>query len=201
MRRAAQSSARSTQHSVLNLVELVFLSMSNRNVQTSFSTGEEERDRIPWPKPAKPFKIAGWLLGFGLGGFVDGIVLHMLLQWHHMISGRVSVNTLPGLQMNAVGDGVFSAGMWLITVIGLAVLWRSMQRVPVVPLTTPAFVGWILIGWGSFHVFDSIVFHAVLRLHHIREVPNFLAYDIGFFLIGLLLIGVGFLLTRNQVTA
>jgi uncharacterized membrane protein len=23
-------------------------------------------------------------LGIGLGGFVDGIVLHQILQWHHM---------------------------------------------------------------------------------------------------------------------
>ncbi|TIP73091.1 MAG: DUF2243 domain-containing protein, partial [Mesorhizobium sp.] len=27
---------------------------------------------------------AGILLGLGLGGFFDGIVLHQLLQWHHM---------------------------------------------------------------------------------------------------------------------
>ena len=29
---------------------------------------------------------AGILLGLGLGGFFDGIVLHQLLQWHHMVS-------------------------------------------------------------------------------------------------------------------
>jgi uncharacterized membrane protein len=26
------------------------------------------------------------LLGIGLGGFFDGIVLHQILQWHHMLS-------------------------------------------------------------------------------------------------------------------
>jgi uncharacterized membrane protein len=26
------------------------------------------------------------LLGIGLGGFVDGIVLHQILQWHHMLT-------------------------------------------------------------------------------------------------------------------
>lgn len=147
------------------------------------------------------FKVAGGLLGFGLGGFIDAIVLHMLLQWHHMISSRVSMNTLAGLQMNTVGDGVFSAGMWLITVIGLGVLWRGMQKAPILPLTTSGFIGWILMGWGGFHLFDSIVFHALLRLHHIRQVPDFLAYDIAFLLIGLVLIGVGFWMTRKQVSA
>jgi len=29
---------------------------------------------------------AGILLGLGLVGFVDGILLHQILQWHHMLS-------------------------------------------------------------------------------------------------------------------
>ena len=29
---------------------------------------------------------AGVLFGLGLGGFFDGIVLHQVLQWHHMVS-------------------------------------------------------------------------------------------------------------------
>jgi uncharacterized membrane protein len=28
----------------------------------------------------------GVLIGFGVGGFVDGIVLHQILQWHHMLT-------------------------------------------------------------------------------------------------------------------
>jgi uncharacterized membrane protein len=28
----------------------------------------------------------GVLIGIGLGGFVDGIVLHQILQWHHMLT-------------------------------------------------------------------------------------------------------------------
>jgi len=31
-------------------------------------------------------KSAGILFGLGLGGFFDGIVLHQLLQWHHMLT-------------------------------------------------------------------------------------------------------------------
>ncbi|HST95254.1 MAG TPA: DUF2243 domain-containing protein, partial [Microvirga sp.] len=29
---------------------------------------------------------AGILFGLGLGGFFDGIVLHQLLQWHHLVT-------------------------------------------------------------------------------------------------------------------
>jgi len=33
-----------------------------------------------------PSKVSGLLYGLGLGGFIDGIVLHQILQWHHMVS-------------------------------------------------------------------------------------------------------------------
>jgi uncharacterized membrane protein len=29
---------------------------------------------------------AGIFFGLGLGGFFDGIVLHQILQWHHMLT-------------------------------------------------------------------------------------------------------------------
>ena len=29
---------------------------------------------------------AGGLFGLGLGGFFDDIVMHQVLQWHHMLS-------------------------------------------------------------------------------------------------------------------
>jgi uncharacterized membrane protein len=28
--------------------------------------------------------VAGLLIGIGMGGFVDGIVLHQIAQWHNM---------------------------------------------------------------------------------------------------------------------
>jgi uncharacterized membrane protein len=45
-----------------------------------------------------PSKVSGLLYGLGLGGFVDGIVLHQILQWHHMVSdvSRYPVNTIAG---------------------------------------------------------------------------------------------------------
>jgi uncharacterized membrane protein len=27
------------------------------------------------------------MLGFAFGGFFDGILLHQVLQWHHLLSG------------------------------------------------------------------------------------------------------------------
>jgi uncharacterized membrane protein len=61
-------------------------------------------------------RAPGIVLGIGLGGFVDGILLHQVLQWHHLLSSTDSDNigvryyptdTVDGLRMNTLGDGAF----------------------------------------------------------------------------------------------
>lgn len=53
---------------------------------------------------------AGFLLGLGLGGFFDGIVLHQVLQWHHMLSSAgYPPDTLANLEANTFFDGLFHA--------------------------------------------------------------------------------------------
>ena len=39
---------------------------------------------------ARLLRAPGLLLGIGLGGFIDGILLHQLLQWHHLLTGTDS---------------------------------------------------------------------------------------------------------------
>jgi uncharacterized membrane protein len=34
----------------------------------------------------RPLLRTGLVLGVGLAGFLDGIILHQILQWHHMLS-------------------------------------------------------------------------------------------------------------------
>jgi len=53
------------------------------------------------------FRNAGILLGIGFGGFVDGIVLHQILQWHHMLTseGSYPATTVAGLEANTLADG------------------------------------------------------------------------------------------------
>jgi uncharacterized membrane protein len=45
---------------------------------------------------------AGLLLGVGLGGLFDGVVLHQILQWHHMLSSWYPANTLENLRLNTL---------------------------------------------------------------------------------------------------
>ena len=69
------------------------------------------------------------LLGLGLGGFVDGIVLHQVLQWHHMLtSAGFPATTVANLELNTLADGLFHATTWIATVAGLALLWEAARR-------------------------------------------------------------------------
>ncbi|GAB1511277.1 hypothetical protein JCM33774_33190 [Actinophytocola sp. KF-1] len=74
--------------------------------------------------------LPGTILGIGLGGFVDGILLHQLLQWHHVLSSvdGYSPDTLPGLRMNTVGDGLFHTVTWLAVLVGLGLLYARVTR-------------------------------------------------------------------------
>ena len=93
----------------------------------------------------------GILLGVGLGGFVDGIVLHQILQWHHMLSseGSYPATTVAGLETNTLWDGLFHAFSWIVVAIGMYLLWRRATDSPS-EISGRALVGWMLVGWGLF---------------------------------------------------
>ena len=138
------------------------------------------------------------VLGVGLGGFLDGIVLHQVLQWHHLVSSVESDATLAGLETNTFWDGVFHLGTWLVTVLGVALVLRAWQRDGALPPAT--LLGLTLVGWGLFNVVDQLAFH-LTDVHHIREGDDAQAYDWAFFALGLLLIAVGGALARRRVTS
>jgi len=54
--------------------------------------------------------------------FVDGILLHQILQWHHMLSSVRPAHRLR-LRANMVWDGLFDASTWVLAV-GLVLLWQ-----------------------------------------------------------------------------
>jgi uncharacterized membrane protein len=48
---------------------------------------------------------AGVVLGVGLGGFADGIVLHQIAQWHNMGSAVLPPMTIAAMSRNMTWDG------------------------------------------------------------------------------------------------
>ncbi len=93
-----------------------------------------------------PIISSGILLGAGLGGFLDGIVLHQILQWHNMLSSARPPTDLLSMKYNMLWDGLFHAFTWLMVCLGLWRLWRAGQR-PDVPWSSRTFVGSLI--WGG----------------------------------------------------
>ena len=108
--------------------------------------------------------LAAGVFGFGFSGLIDVLVLHHVLQWHHLVSGLFPMDTVDGLRTNILADGLFSVGMLLIAGIGAGLLWRAERRT-VAPLAVRPVAGAAVIGLGVFDVFDAVVDHALLGLH------------------------------------
>ena len=110
------------------------------------------------PDYRKKAATAGILLGIGLGGFVDGIALHQILQWHNMLSNWLPPTTMDAMQRNMVWDGLFHALVWLVTLLGVFLLWSAAYHQETMP-SLGAFIGQLLFGWGLFNLVEGIVDH------------------------------------------
>jgi uncharacterized membrane protein len=139
----------------------------------------------------------GLLLGIGLGGFIDGILLHQIAQWHNMGSAVLPPTTLQAMSQNMVWDGLFHAVTWLITFVGIVVLWREGQA-GTAPKSLRVLSGQMLLGWGVFNFVEGLIDHHLLGIHHVRDLPMHLPlYDWIFLGVGgVLLIVVGWILSR-----
>ena len=137
-----------------------------------------------------PLIAAGIALGVGLGGFVDGITLHQLLQWHNMLSSRLPPDNLVDMKINMMWDGLFHVLTWLMTVVGLALLWRAGGRSDV-PWRGRTLLGGLALGWGLFNFVEGLVDHEILGIHHVHPGAHELAWDLGFLASGLFLVGLG----------
>ncbi|MEV0974833.1 DUF2243 domain-containing protein [Microtetraspora glauca] len=152
--------------------------------------------------------LPGVILGVGLGGFVDGIMLHQVLQWHHMLSSTDSDNigvryypadTVPGLRMNTLWDGFFHVFTWTAVLVGLAMLYSRMSHRRSGVWASRGLWGWILVGWGLFNLVEGVIDHHILGIHHVRGGPYQTWWDVGFLVLGALLVAGGWLLQRGSV--
>jgi uncharacterized membrane protein len=144
--------------------------------------------------------IAGIFLGLGLGGFFDGILLHQVLQWHHMLtSAGYPANNLDNLKLNVLWDGLFHISTYLFTATGMSILWNKALR-PHAPWSGKMLVGAILLGFGIFNLIEGIIDHHLLGIHHVNEtVPTaqWIFWDLGFLIWGAAMLVGGWLLWRS----
>ena len=133
-----------------------------------------------------PLITAGIILGLGTGGLLDGILLHQILQWHHMLSNVRPTISVAEMKVNMVWDGFFDAATWMLTLLGVFLLWRAGEQKNVF-WSGKTFFGALLLGVGLFDFFEGLIDHQILGIHHVKPGANELIWDIGFLILGAIL--------------
>jgi uncharacterized membrane protein len=143
-----------------------------------------------------PLTAAGTLMGIGMGGFVDGILFHQILQLHSMLSARLPQDTIINIKTSMVWDGLFHTFTWITTAISIKLLWdTAINRTG--PWSGKNFCGALFFGWGIFNLVEGIIDHHILGVHHVVERFGLSIYDYLFLASGVIFIIVGLLLIRS----
>ena len=152
------------------------------------NTPAVNRRRLAW---------AAATIGFALSGFFDGILLHQVLQWHHLFS-LVSGEQWADIRNQILMDGWFHVLHYAIAAAGLWLLWRARGGFSA-PGADRRLLGAALLGFSAWQFVDVVLFHWALMIHRIRVgVPNPLAYDLGWlFAFGVTTLAAGLWLWRG----
>jgi uncharacterized membrane protein len=89
------------------------------------------------------------MLGIGLGGFFDGILLHQILQVHAMLSAKLPLDSMANMKSNMTADGLFHAATWIATLVGVALLWHTLNRELDERPSGIGLAGYMLGGWAG----------------------------------------------------
>lgn len=139
---------------------------------------------------------ASILLGIGMGGFIDGIVFHQILQIHNMLSTTYPKTTIVNIEVNMVWDGIFHAFCWLMTALGLGLLWSNVKDGGAA-LSTRHFVGSLIFGFGLFNFVEGIIDHHILHVHQVVQRLGVSMFDYLFLASGVLMLIIGGFLMRS----
>ena len=145
------------------------------------------------------FVIGGIVLGMGLGGFFDGIVLHQILQWHHLVcvTEHCQPTSIEHLQRQNRQDGFFHLAMLALTSVGSYWVFCTASR-PDTPRSRSVFFGAIVGGWGLFNFVEGLIDHQLLGIHHVLPgSPYELTADLLFLASGLAMSAIGWFVMRK----
>jgi uncharacterized membrane protein len=152
---------------------------------------------MPTNVDRRPVVTAGVLIGVGMGGFVDGILFHQILQVHSMLSARLPKSSVANVEINMFWDGLFHVFTWATTALGIALLWRAASRAPLAG-SGRTFVGALAFGWGTFNLAEGLIAHHWLQVHHVYERAGGVSvWDWAFLGSGVALAAAGWLLVKT----
>ena len=130
----------------------------------------------------------GVLVGIGIAGTLDEVVLHQLLRWHHFYDRSTA-------SVGLISDGLFHIFSTALLVIGVIQLVERRRTTPDPPRI--ALAG-ILLGAGGFNLYDGTIQHKLLGLHQVRAgAPDNLPYDLAFLAVAAALALAGAVLLRR----
>lgn len=177
---------------VLAIIVWVLAWMSGRKYRMPIMHSDQEAVNSP-----VPLWTSALVLGIGLGGFADGIVLHQILQWHAMLSHKLPPSSWETKTINMFWDGIFHLFTWAVTITGLIMLWRTSKRYGVGHSGLVLFGG-MLQGWGLFNIVEGVINHHLLGLHMVNEYsPDTDLWNFGFLAASVLLILAGWTIVRS----
>lgn len=177
---------------VIAIIVIVFTRLATKRYQARQANNPESKELA-----AVPLTAAGTVLGIGAGGFIDGIVLHQILQWHQMLTNKIGSDTVIAKSVNMFWDGIFHAYVLLATILGIYLLWKQLQRKDI-NRSGYLLAGGMMLGWGLFNIVEGIIDHHLLRLHNVRELsasPD--AWNYGFLAFSVMLLLIGWMLVRR----
>ena len=151
----------------------------------------------PAKAPVRPTRrnvLSGVLVGIGVAAFVDEVLFHQLLQWHHFYDKSTT-------SVGLLSDGLFHAFGWFAVVAGLFLFADLRRRAILLPAR---WAGAVLLGTGAFQLYDGTVQHKLMGLHQIRYEVALLPYDLAWNLTAAVMILAGAALlyrTRHAVPA
>jgi uncharacterized membrane protein len=153
--------------------------MRDRDATTAERRPRPEENSLAGSKAGS--RWSGFLFGIGTAAFVDEVVFHQLLHWHHFYDRSTT-------DVGLVSDGLLHAFGWFAVVSSL--FWLAALRSRRA-LDWRGWVGGALLGAGLFQLYDGTVQHKLMRLHQIRYSVDITPYDVTWNVIAVLLIITG----------
>jgi len=155
--------------------------------------------------PENPMVWAGVVLGMGFGGLADGIVLHSILGWHHLICAGgaefCQPSSIEQLKLENTQDGYFDLALWFVLLAGTAMLFRAV-RCAGPAARARVLCGSMLVGCGIFNLLEGLINHQILGIHHVLPgSPHQFLFDMLFLANGALFFVIGAWLIRPPRSA
>ncbi|KYG31917.1 DUF2243 domain-containing protein [Alkalihalobacillus trypoxylicola] len=132
---------------------------------------------------------SGVLFGVGLAAFVDEVLFHQLLRWHHFYDQATT-------DIGLISDGLLHAFSWFATIGGLFI-YADLKRKS--SWKASKWWGGVLLGAGGFQLYDGTVQHKIMKIHQIRYVDNVHIYDWVWNILAIIMIVIGFILMKNNI--